>query len=407
MMVTRRLLPFLLILLFARPAFSQRFDYDVKQFFADSVKKVTVWTYIKGDSTYGYYQVVADALKAQLNAKGYAVSLIRYDPDTKVPVRTFMNAVVAGLGRKEAFLVVATQVKMAQEAAPSNGAVFGVMNPYGAVILTQSHPGTYDSVVTKYSSLAVSQVYMPRKATANDILTPDYSRTEKGETPDIALLVSYSLNGMPKSRHPSVQSPTQADKDARVTLEIRAFGGYLFGSSVNITEGYYASNAGQAKYAGNWQYGMDISLGLSRRFDVFIQYHRSETTLSVNTPEIGKMGPQTISENFYLAGTTYNLRVNDHYAPFFSLSVGGVNTWYYNDYFRDVWYFALGAQAGAKFYFARHFGISLQGEAFYQVHPEGAPLLYTKEMNNIPVNCTSNMIQGGLSAGIFFRLGNP
>jgi hypothetical protein len=37
-------------------AFPQRFDYDDKIYFADSIKRIKLWTYIEGDYSFRQYR---------------------------------------------------------------------------------------------------------------------------------------------------------------------------------------------------------------------------------------------------------------------------------------------------------------------------------------------------------------
>jgi hypothetical protein len=283
-----------------------------------------------------------------------------------------------------------------------------ITNERGAVIFSQNWHDIFDSVRTNYSCKAFSRLFVNWKIPSRIAFVPVYSKKQKLESGDIYLAVTYTISGIPTSKHPAITT-TSSDtiRNNRVPIEICLFGGYTFPSKMDILEESGSTNLYAAKFNGNVQYGLEISFGISKSVDINIQYRRLGNVVDVYTPIQKEAGSLTIDQNYILVGTKFNFRGSKVISPYTGINLGALNMVPIDKYFRNVWYFIIGVQGGTKFYFSRWIGLQLQAEIFYQVHPIKAPFLYSDDAtHNIPVDAMSNMLQIGISAGFILRLGN-
>jgi hypothetical protein len=251
-------------------------------------------------------------------------------------------------------------------------------------------------------------LYVNWKIPSRSEFVPVYSKEQKLESGDIYVAVTHTLGGIPASKHPAV-IPASPDtlKNNRVSVEITLFGGYTLSSKMDVLEESGPTDLYPANFSGSLQYGIEIGTGVSKNFDVNIQYRRLSTDVDVNTPLRKNAGSLTMNQNYMLFGTNFNLRVSKVISPYTGISLGGLNIVPEDDYFRSVWYFIIGVQAGTKFYLSKRIGLRLQAEVLYQVHPVKASFLYSDDVyKNIPIDAMSNMLQFGFSAGFILRLGN-
>jgi hypothetical protein len=393
----------LFIQLFSAGLYSQRFDHADKIAFADSVRKIKVWTYISRDSLYRYHGQALESITAKLSSKGYIVVPVSFDPAGRMSAKAWKDSIISRLSSREAFLEMATEVKRDKKPRVSNRQVKTVISPSGEALATQNSQMDIDTSTAVVSSRVMSQLYLRRTVTLNELPVPAYSRVEELESKDIGQAAAYTLNGVPASKHPSL-TPVSAGQ-VRVHAEFTAFGGYVAPSSMGVDEGSGTPKYGEASYAWNGHYGLEIGMGITRNIDVIGQYRREVSMVNVNTPVAATYGEITMALNYLLFGMNYNFRINDVFTQYLGITLGGVNTVPRDKYFRDVWYLVVGAQGGVKFYLSRYIGLRLQAELLYQVHAIDAPFLYSMNVFNIPVDAQTNMLQWGFSGGFIFRLG--
>jgi hypothetical protein len=404
-----RMLLFLFFLIPAgtRPAFAQRFDYVDKVLFADSVKKILVWSYIEGEPGFRHEKEALLSIMEILERKGYLVDTIACEPSRDIPLQDWKNNLISGLKRNEAFLELSTRIEMYDLHGVPSSNIKAVTYPSGAPFMTQNRPGFSDTAQVNFSCRAVSRIYVNRHIPLRSPLVPVYSRTEKLESGDIGLAVKHTAGGIPKSTHPAVQPASPAkDKRESVGIEIVLSGGYIFTSHMDVAGGTGSNYPGTATFNGNGQYGPEIGLGISKNMDIILKYQWFGSLVNVSTSDDAEKSSVAIHQNYFLAGMNYNFRVSKVLSPYAGFSIGGLNGVPQDDNLRDYWYFVSGVQGGIKFYLSGMIGLRLQGEALYQMHTGQAPFLYTNNPADKSVEATSNMLQAGISAGLIFRLGN-
>jgi hypothetical protein len=398
----------LCILALTLSAVAQRFDYTDKVFFADSVKKIKVWSYIEGDKSFRRYQDAIESAKKTLNKKGYLVDVAEYDPGSGIPAQEWMNSMIMQLKKNEAFLEIPTSITMSDALGPDRKPQTVVWSENGTTMFTVQYQKDFDSVTVDYFSRASSRVFVNWGKPGVTAMVPVFSRTEKAASRDIYLLVKQTLGGVPASNHPSadwVSYDTIHEKG--IPIEICIFGGYTLPSQMDVLQQRGTTSIDVANFNGNAQYGLEISLGLTRNIDINIQYRRMVTLVDVNTPIQEQAGPVRMNMNYMLMGANYNFRVNKLISPYAGIGLGGLNIVPSDTYFRNVWYFFVGTQGGVKLYISKRIGFRLQAELCYSVHAVGAPFLYSSDIyQNIPVDAMSNMLQVGFTGGLILRLGN-
>jgi hypothetical protein len=396
------------ILAETRIGFTQRLDYDDKIYFADSVKRIKLFTYIEGDNSFRRYHDAIQSATVALNKKGYLVDLVTYDIGQGIPAQEWEQKIISGLKKNEAFLDISTRINKydVTNNTISSGTV--ITNEKGAIIVYKDWHGITDTTQAKYFSKALSQLYVNWKNPSRIALVPVYSKTEKLESGDIYLAVTYTLSGIPASKHPAIiTNSSDTAKNSRVPIEITLLGGYTFSSKMDVLEESGSTVLYPAKFNGSVQYGLEIGMGVSKNFDMIVQYRRLSAIVDVNTPIQKKAGSVTMNQNYMLIGMNFNFRVSKVISPYAGVNLGGLNIIPADGYFMSVWYFIMGAQAGTKFYLSKRIGLRLQAEILYQVHPAKASFLYSDDVyKNIPVDAMSNMFQMGISAGFILRLGN-
>ena len=400
------LLALLYILTMTRSGFAQRFNYDDKIYFADSVKKIRLWTYIEGDKSFRRYQDAVEAATRILNNKGYLVDVAEYKPGLGIPAQEWMNNTIMGLRKNEAFLEIPTRITKSDALGPAQQPQTVVLDEHGSIMLTQQYYSNFDTVKISYFSRASSIVFVNWGQPSRTALVPVYSRTQKVDSRDIYLAVKYSLGGIPACKHPSAAWVSSDTLRKRIPIEICLFGGYTLPSQMDVQQ-YGTESPEAANFNGNAQYGLEISVGVAKNFDFNVQYRRLTTLVDVNTPIQKQAGPVRMNQNYMLFGTNYNFRVNQTISPYIGISLGGLDLVPAKTYFRSVWYFALGTQGGVKFYVSKRIGFRLQADLYYSVHAIKASFLYSDDVyNNIPVDAMSNMLQVGFSGGLIIRLDN-
>lgn len=404
--------PTLLVLLFilalTRSGFAQRFDYDDKIFFADSVKKIKLWTYIEGDKSFRHYQDAVESATRILNKKGYLVDVAEYKPGLGIPAQEWMNNTIMGLRKNEAFLQIPTRITKSDALGPAQKPQTVVMDESRAIMLTHQYYGNFDTVKINYISRASSHVFVNWGKPSRTALVPVYSKTQKVDSRDIYLAVKYTLGGIPACKQPSAAWVSYDTlRNNRVPIEICLFGGYTLPSQMDVLQQSGTTSLNAANFNGNAQYGLEISVGVAKNVDFNFQYRRLVTLVDVNTPIQKQAGPVRMNQNYMLLGTNYNFRVNKTISPYAGISLGGLNLVPADTYFRSVWYFALETQGGVKFYVSKRIGFRLQADLCYSVHAIKASFLYSDDVyHNIPVDAMSNMLQVGFSGGLIIRLDN-
>ncbi len=184
---------------------------------------------------------------------------------------------------------------------------------------------------------------------------------------------------------------------AAQSVEITPFGGYVFASRMQATNGYI-------RFRDNAQYGGMVSFAVSRVIDVDLIYNRSDTKAEVNVWEVPyKEVP--LSVNYMQVGFTKNFRVKPSISPFFGLNLGACLMAPKEDYL-DEWFFSFGFTFGSKFYLSKRIGLRIQGQGYIPVQGQGYYFFVGSGGTGGGIQVYSTMIQFGFTGGLIFRLGH-
>jgi hypothetical protein len=312
------------------------------------------------------------------------------------------------LASDEAFLDMMTRVELdtAHATYAPDRVIEHVRSDGGAVIAYYNAPVIPGDVKVGYRSFVRANLYISGKKDSTGTCIPLFSKEYELASGDISLAVKNCLSGIPRSLNP-VEIPVNeivVSGSEKIRLEITGFAGYVFPSSMDIISSV-STTKGTVAYNPGAHYGGDVSLSISRSVDVLVMYDREDTKFIINTPVKLLDDALSVSINYILVGAVKNFRVSHLVSPFISLSIGAVNITPKNNFYRDVWYFAVSPQAGIKLYLSKWIGIRFQTYCMYQTHPQRAPFLYSMNVFYSAWDSYSNMLQFGLSAGVILRIG--
>jgi hypothetical protein len=407
MKVRLTLTVFLTSILCSLPAISQQIKPEDKQKFKDSIHRIKVWTRIANDTALGYYIVAINTAKTQFNRKGYRVEQVFYDSRKKLSYQAWEKQVIGNLAPDEAFLDLVTRIAPDTSGGKNQPGrvVKHIVDAGGPVLVNYNMPVNTGEETTGYLSVASANLYVPWIRDNTGSCIPLFSKKEEIASGDISLAVKNCLSMIPRSANPvEIPENERVAPVEKTRLEIAAFGGYVFPSSMDIISASTGAR-GTVDFSAGGHYGIDISVALSRSMDVMVMYDREDTKFTMNTPETLPDDVIAASVNYILVGAVKNFRISRVVSPYVCLALGSVNMTPKDDYYRNVWYFAVSPQAGIKFYLSKLIGLRFHASCMYQVHPQKAPFLYTDYGYSNAWDAWSNMLQVGLSAGIIFRIG--
>jgi hypothetical protein len=398
-MKTKRLPLVLLIILFASTAtvYSQVPSKETKHQFGESIRRVKVWTYIGGDTLYHCYSQAITTIFDALAEKGYEIQEVYYSKKTGLDETTWRDRLVSGLDSGTALIQVVTSlVYDCTRVTSTKGSQVIVVDPSGSTSSRYQFP---EMVEKGYMFDISTMVFTNPKYGISTSTDPIYRDSDRVTPPELANGIRMTMSWLPRYKHRV--TPTNIPMgDQPVGAEFTAFGGYTFQSSMDIT-------GGDVTFDPNACYGLDIGVNILRGLQVTAGYRREVTHMDVNSVKSKReTSPVALSFNYILFGAQYQLDAGEHVSFFAGGSVGGVNTYYPDKFYRDIWYLCAGVQTGVKFYLNRYFGFRIQGGFLYQIHPEGAPFLYSSQPSYFPLNANSNMFQWSTDAGIILRLGH-
>ncbi len=365
-----------------------------KQYLCDSITRIYVWTYMVNDTMYRFDTRIMEEVTARLRQKGYPVMQVFYPSGQYPDPSAWVKALTKELAPHEALLVF--PVKLISDSLVEKSG-FGrnrqtIVDPSGSALHTRETTRFTDQTDTLVILSGEATLYLPRHK------EPVYQKRHTLNRPDAMVLARYCLSGIPKSRHPAalkyIEKPINKGK---ATMEIAPLAGFMFGASRRVDQGSPESisyQSGTARFAPNFQYGISLSFSLTNSLDLALSFRREVTTDSL---------PMQFYINYLMIGAGYTFQLQQPVKPYIGFSLGAANLTPSNHYYRDVWYLALGVQAGARYYNNKWLGLRLQGDLFYQLNPAHAPFLYSMQTAGKGVDALSAMVQAGITAGVIFR----
>jgi hypothetical protein len=394
------------LLLYSFQGHSQQTSADDKLRFRSSIHKVKVWTRIANDTTIGFYDDAMKAVRTVLHRKGYRVEQVFYDKSRAITPHDWEKRIIDSLAPDEAFLDLLTRI-IADSIRTSNPDIVSKHVVSNGVPVAQYKitPENSSDAYVRYQSFANADFYVRWKKDTTGSFVALFSKRQELPSGDIFLAVKKSLSKTPASANPvAIPGNERVAPAEKTRVEIGCFAGYVFPSSMDIIAAY-STTLGKAEFNPSAHYGVDVSFGLTHSIDMLVMYDRQDTKFTMKTEDIHADKAFSVSINYILMGAVKNFRVSHVLSPYAGLSFGSVNITQKDDFYRDVWYFALNPQAGMKVYLSRLIGLRFQAYCMYQIHPRKAPFLYSDNSFSNYWNAWSNMLQVGFSGGIIFRIG--
>ena len=185
-------------------------------------------------------------------------------------------------------------------------------------------------------------------------------------------------------------------------IEVTPQVGYLF-----TGKGYFYQ--GTLTVEDKVAYGLTIGVPVSWDTYAEFTYTRSDTRADFfSTKPDFNDNSFTVASNYFLLSSNKQAG-NDKIMGFGGISFGGV--WYdvKDTSIRDVWRFAFGLGGGAKIYLSDLLGLRLQGRILFPLYFTGGGMYYGVggggSGGGMYVSSTSTIVQGDLSVGLIFQLG--
>jgi len=393
---------YLIVLLFScclSAGFSQSPDWDKRMAFAEQVRRIRYWAYIEGDSAYRCYTEALDAIEDALNRKGYATLRDVYFPGSQISPAEWKEKRIHSLPPGEAFLEIRLSMKSDTGKSQASSTVM-VQDASGRVYaqhtLKPDEVQTLEVVSSSTASL-FARLSGPDSARAGLF----YSKTSSVSNANIGNAAMNSIRGIPSSKNPVPRNKTATSaKKNSIMFQMVFYGGYCAAGSIDVT-------GGKTTFVAGPDYGLEVDVNVYKGFDFSIGYKREDTFAVTESPDYPKEGELALSNNYILLGCTYNFLRTKKLQPYAGLDFGSVGIYFKDPFFSDVWYFAVGARAGLCWYISRVVGFRLQSQLLFQVHPSGAPFLYSGDLYTMPkpVNANSSLPQPDITAGLLIRLG--
>jgi len=192
----------------------------------------------------------------------------------------------------------------------------------------------------------------------------------------------------------------------KAQVELTPFGGIFFNGKVKFIEG-------DLKFSNQASYG--AILGIPVRYGVIaeLSYTRSESRASwVPNPFYGSDFPAadfSVNINYFQVGAIKEAEIQEDFYGFGGLTLGAA---YYNTTtvsIQDLWRFALGLEAGLKYFFNDHIGIRVQGRMLFPIYAGGAGFYCGVGTGGsscgVSVGGSSLILQGDITGGLVFRFG--
>ncbi len=190
-------------------------------------------------------------------------------------------------------------------------------------------------------------------------------------------------------------------------VEITPFAGYMFNGKINFVQG-------DLRFSDEVDYGVILGIPVRHGVIAELSYTRSESR-GTWSPSYYYQGdfPATsinVNINYFQVGAIKEMEIQDEFFGFGGLTLGAA---YYNTtdkQYADLWRFAFGLQAGLKYFFSDAIGIRVQGRMLFPIYAGGAGAYCGVGTGGsscgLSFGGSTLVLQGDLTAGIVFRLGN-
>lgn len=195
-------------------------------------------------------------------------------------------------------------------------------------------------------------------------------------------------------------------KASDAQVELTPFGGIFFNGKIDFIEG-------DLKFTNEASYGAILSIPIRHGVMAELSYTRSESTASWEpNPYYGSEFPAAnfgVNINYFQVGAIKQAEIQDDFYGFGGLTLGAA---YYNttaNSIQDLWRFAIGLQAGLKYFFNDHIGIRVQGRMLLPIYSGGTGFYCGVGTGGsscgVSVGGSTLIMQGDITGGLVFRFG--
>jgi hypothetical protein len=381
---------------------AQVWDRPARDQFARQVSSVSYWVHVEGDSMFEDIPVLDEIVGSELESRGYTAQKVSFSPGDHLSVSKWKQDLLSHLDSSGAFAELSFKVFIDSSFTASPGIThLYVADPgTGAGLLNTPRASNEPAQEVHISFQAVMQLYYTPIPGPDGEYHPVVKKETHHQFSSPMEVVHLLLEHLPR-RIPSGESEEFLPQFSASTpkAEFAFYGGYLFPTSIDV-------KGGTADFYGDWFFGLEIGLAFTRNLDLLVSFNRQNTQFDLNSTKSQREdGPVKLSQNYLLVGCNYNFRLGKTWTLYAGALLGGVNLVPKDEFYRNVWYFDIQGQAGAKVYFLKWLGVRAQIQTGYEIHPEGAPFLYSDTPTYYPIPAYSNMFQWGGCFGILFRVG--
>lgn len=193
---------------------------------------------------------------------------------------------------------------------------------------------------------------------------------------------------------------------AKAQIELTPFGGYMFNGKVKFIQG-------DLKFSDEFDYGIVLGIPIRHGVTAELSYTHSESKASwvpsyYYAPDFPAANFR-VNINYFQIGVIKDMEIEEDFYGFGGLTLGAA---YYNTTtsgLSDLWRFAVGLQAGLKYFFTDAVGLRLQGRMLFPIYAGGVGAYCGIGTGGsscgLGVSGTALVLQGDLSLGVVFRLG--
>ncbi len=189
-------------------------------------------------------------------------------------------------------------------------------------------------------------------------------------------------------------------------IEISPVAGYFFSTNVNFYEGYM-------KIKDDMAYGINLGFRLDDTRLVEFSYVGSANNVEWR-PYTGFYDyPSrnfTITSNYFLLSGIQEVAINEQTKGFGTAKLGAAYFHPQDSHIADVWRFGFGLGLGLKYFINENIGIRFQGDLLFPLYFNGVGAYCGIGTGGsscgVGMNSSSVILQGDISLGLIFVLGN-
>jgi opacity protein-like surface antigen len=199
-------------------------------------------------------------------------------------------------------------------------------------------------------------------------------------------------------------------KKAGRGIELGGFYGYQFGGGFTVYQGDV-----NIIDTGNYGFFIALPLPVGRGKQLEFNYTRQDTRLELKyyqgNPDEGILPGQKVSitdllvEYYQIGGVNQFITPGSNLVPYGMFTLGATRFHPKNSsYTEDKWMFAVTLGGGVKIFVREKIGLRLQGRLLLPINWGGAGIWFGSGGPQVGVSGGSSVLQGDLSAGLFFVL---